>query len=158
MIYIRKEKFIYFPTQTNLGDNLRDNFYKSFLVDEKIERSTRSCEKCKKQDFENKFLEFHTYGNILIISLKRFGKNFIRIDKSIQYDHKLEIGNVSYTLYATIHHLGKTAKCGHYTANCLYDNQWYNLNDKSVKKIETDHNKKEDNKKTVYMLFFKKTV
>lgn len=102
---------------------------------------------------------------ILVVCIKRFEKslygNFIKkIDKKVDCPFELDIGkyvtspeqnNAKYELYGVTNHMG-TPQGGHYTANCIVDNEWFYFNDNDIAKLEK--NKVITNE--AYMLFYQR--
>ena len=127
-------------------------------------------EEAKKYIYEliqiaNKKIELYNLPKILIIHLKRFNNNrkintlinFPLENLSLDnYINKLKKGNNKYDLFGVINHYGNLSY-GHYTAFCknYHDNNWYQYDDRIVKRIENDSLKEIIVNQNAYVLFYR---
>ena len=140
--------------------------FEEFSKEEKLDSENLwKCPNCNDSLQAIKKIEIYNAPKILIIHLKRFTNNkkkntFIsfplenlEIDKYINKPNK---ENNKYDLFGVINHYG-TLGYGHYTAFCknYHDNNWYEYNDKIVKKIQDDYIKNTIVNKNAYILFYR---
>lgn len=93
-----------------------------------------------------KSLEFWKLPKILIINFKRFNNSNQKITKDIVFPFNLDMSNYSrlkdnssYELYAVGNHMGDV-DFGHYTSYSKnLNNEWYEYDDHSVKKMNRRH-------------------
>lgn len=106
------------------------------------------------EEFAREYI-MYTYPSVLIINLKRFNNNNMKINLEIEIPEIIDISkytrnsNVRYSLKCISKHFGST-KSGHYISECLYNNNWYNCNDSSVNNIQNYTSN------SSYCLFFSK--
>ena len=137
------------PLKKTKLDNIISDLFKDTIID-------NNCENCATQK-KRRVEEFRPIGDILVVLLERnnYDSSSTKNDQEIMYDEYLKIKNHNYKLYSTIHHIGKTPRSGHYFAECLYNDVWYELNDSRVTKLnkfDNNYNKR----KTIYILFYEK--
>ena len=117
----------------------------------------------RKQTFHiHKKLSFWSFPTILVICLKRFKENNVKIKTQIDFPFDLDLTSYAvgykstsfvYTLYGVCNHFGGSQTSGHYTSYIKNANDiWYEFDDCTVTKINancivTAH---------AYMLFYRK--
>jgi hypothetical protein len=148
--------------------------FEAFRTEEKLEKDNSwYCSNCKKNQEAFKKLEIYRAPNILIVQLKRFDCKTENIYEGFLKNKKNDslvvfpIQNLDirkyvveensrkdsfYDLCAISQHYG-TLSSGHYTAFCKNENEWYNFDDESIKKI---NNINHIVSKGAYILIFRK--
>jgi len=117
----------------------------------------------RKQTFHiHKKLSFWSFPTILVICLKRFKENNVKIKTQIDFPFDLDLTSYAvgyksksfvYTLYGVCNHFGGSQTSGHYTSYIKNANDtWYEFDDCTVTEIKpncivTAH---------AYMLFYRK--
>ena len=136
-----------------------------FSEEEKLtDDNLYQCENCREKLEAKKKIEIYHLPPILIIHLKRFNNNkkinnfidFPLTDLDLNKYIKSEEKVPKYDLFGVINHFG-SLDYGHYTALCLnyHDNNWYEYNDRLVKKIKKGKEKDKAVNKNAYILFYK---
>ena len=94
-------------------------------------------------------IEIWEFPQILIIHLKRFDNNGLKIDKLIDFPIKqldlrkycvgYDSDNSIFDLYAICNHIG-FCNIGHYYAYCknINNNKWYNFDDNNIMELDED--------------------
>jgi ubiquitin C-terminal hydrolase len=98
-----------------------------------------------------------SYPSYAIIQLSRFSNDREKSSKneiSITYPKEFTHDDITYELYGVSHHRG-TLTGGHYWASVKNGDKWYNLNDSTASKV-SDVFTSDENKKTAYLLFYRK--
>ncbi len=107
--------------------------------------------------YRNIFFATKSYSSYVIIQLSRFSNDREKASKnqiSITYPEKFTRNDITYELYGVSHHAG-TLTGGHYWASVKDGNQWFTLNDSTASKV-SDVFTSDENKKTAYLLFYRK--
>ncbi|XP_040887034.1 ubiquitin carboxyl-terminal hydrolase 48-like isoform X2 [Toxotes jaculatrix] len=145
--------------------NVMDGIKRFFRPSKATGDNQLYCDKCDaKADATTKFVVKH-HPEVLTLLLKRFKFDFRRMENvkitcSVEVPYTLQIPeNQTYELYGYVEHFG-SLKGGHYTATVRSqdDNEWYNFNDTSVRRLDYKPFQ-EDNKnksETAYLLFYRK--
>lgn len=139
-----------------------EDCFKSFMDPEVLDDSNKwYCSQCDEPVCATKTIGIEKCGPILILHLKRFcydGMKVNKIDTNIKYPTKLNLSNKSkevpkgeYHLVSAIYHSGSSS-AGHYTAACYDSNEdtWFLYNDDVVKQIPKD----DVITKTAYILIY----
>ena len=109
--------------------------------------------KCEKCFFETttQSMEIIRVPKCLIIHLKRFitevnndfsvtvrkNQAAVLFEEYVDLDDLYDDNSLlTYRLRSSVHHIGNTATCGHYTADTLSKGSWYRYNDSYVTQIE----------------------
>jgi ubiquitin carboxyl-terminal hydrolase 36/42 len=148
---ITKEPFVDislpFDKESNLED-LLDNFQKNEYL---REDNKYYCEKCKQYVNAEKCLKIKEIpNNNLIIHLKRFDNFIKKKNNLITYPEELTIKDIKYHLFGIVNHTGSLFG-GHYYSYIKHiDNNWYELNDSNVSRID----KSVVVNKNAYLLFY----
>jgi ubiquitin carboxyl-terminal hydrolase 8 len=120
-----------------------DIFTKKQLLDG--DNKWKNDEDGKYYDIEKNLLVWK-FPNILIIQLKRFNNNGQKINTFIDIPYNLDLQkycvgydkkNSLFSLYAVCNHIG-SMNSGHYYSYCKHNNNWYNFDDNSVRKIDAE--------------------
>lgn len=132
----------------------------SMCLEETLDESNRwKCDNCNTLVCAKKTSSIWDSPNILILNLKRFNNNGLKKENRVEFDiNNLNLDDYtsigqcskSYELYSVINHSG-TSNSGHYWAYCKRGDDWFNFNDSSVSKINTNDIISEAN----YVLFFR---
>jgi len=121
-----------------------DIFTKKQILDG--ENKWKNDDDGKYYDIEKNLLVWK-FPNILIIQLKRFNNNGTKINTFIDVPHTLNLQkycvgydkkNSFFSLYAVCNHIGNM-NSGHYFSYCKHNNNWYNFDDNSVSKMDTNN-------------------
>ena len=143
-----------------------DKCFAEFSKEEKLDKENLwKCPLCNENLQANKKIELYNLPKILIIHLKRFNNNrkintlinFPLENLSLDnYINKINKENNKYDLFGVINHIG-TLSYGHYTAFCknYHDNNWYQYDDRIVKRIENDNLKDIIVNQNAYVLFYR---
>ena len=109
-----------------------------------------------------KKLSFWSFPTILVICLKRFKENNVKIKTRIDFPFDLDLTSYAigykpasfvYTLYGVCNHFGGSQTSGHYTSYIKNANDiWYEFDDCIVTEISTNHIVTPH----AYMLFYRK--
>lgn len=90
-----------------------------------------------------KHLTISTPPNILVIHLNRWNYNGKKLDTMIDSDLTIDLSNLiigentyKYKLYGICNHVGNS-NGGHYTSNIRRGEAWYNFNDTTIRRINT---------------------
>jgi len=142
-----------------------------FLKEEELE-DLFYCEKCKVRRKSKKRFVIWRLPKVLVVQLKRFEYNQWRrekINKSVSFPVKnlnlsqfvkestdMSVRNANYTLYGIVNH-GGSLNGGHYTAECMNNEnkKWYDFNDSMVD--ETRMKMDEAASSSPYILFYMKS-
>lgn len=122
---------------------------RAFTKDEQLDGiNMYNCVSCNCNTVSKKNISFWNVPNVMIITLKRFALNSVRIHKINSYVSYPLILNMStfvsnqnnqqilYKLTAVIHHYGGI-NGGHYISYCMMDDgEWYQFDDGCVRKID----------------------
>ena len=132
----------------NLYDCIDLYLEKELIESHKINNETKSV---------YKQIKIYRFPKIFIFTLNRFDNNNNKIDEFIDFPLELDMkkysnkkSNMRYELYSICNHYGGSGG-GHYTSVCKNNNNWYEFNDNSVRKINNI------NKNNAYCLFYRKT-
>lgn len=134
---------------SNLNDLLRN------YIETEVHNSAENlyfCDNCKCLNPYEKKNSFYRVPKVLIIVLKRYTSNGIKINAEITFDKTLTIkesvfGTVlTYTLKSVINHIGNLYN-GHYT-NFVNNNMWLYIDDESARAENTY------DCKNAYILFY----
>lgn len=117
----------------------------------------------RKQTFHiHKKLSFWSFPTILVICLKRFKENNVKIKTRIDFPFDLDLTSYAvgyksasfvYTLYGVCNHFGGSPSSGHYTSYIKNANDtWYEFDDCTVTEITANHVVTPH----AYMLFYRK--
>lgn len=104
----------------------------------------------------SKQIRFYRLPKIIIFTLNRFNNMNIKLNDNIEIPDVLDMTKYNndiktgYELYSICNHYGGSGG-GHYTSFCKNNNNWYEFNDSSVKKLNTI------DKSNAYCLFYKKS-
>ena len=158
--------------ETNFKKILIDKCFEEFSKEETFDKDNLwKCSKCSQNIPATNKMEIYQIPKILIIQLKRF-KNNQKIESFIDFPLKdLDINKFipssstfkknynipkKYDLFAVANHYGRL-EYGHYDAFCLnyINNNWYNFNDRFVKKIEKENEEKDIVTQYAYVLFYR---
>jgi ubiquitin C-terminal hydrolase len=118
----------------DIGDECKtlDDCYKlSKSADKLCGDNMYNCSKCKTKTIASKRVQVIEWGPNLIISLKRFKQNGLRLQKNTKQIEIPLIWRTNYKLYGAVIH-GGTLNGGHYTYVGNYNNKWYHFNDTHV--------------------------
>jgi len=140
----------FFVLSLDFGENSIDSCFTKFFSKRKIE-ATNSTNVFYQKSYIEKLPE------VLIIHLKAFyfdknTKKIVKITKEIDYSSTLKLNEsfispsmqsaykkIHYELVSVIIHKGTKASEGHYICFCKDDkNNWWNLDDKKVLKVDED--------------------
>ena len=119
----------------------------------------------RKQTFHiHKKLSFWSFPTILVICLKRFKENNVKIKTRIDFPFDLDLTSYAvgyksasfvYTLYGVCNHFGGSPSSGHYTSYIKNANDtWYEFDDCTVTEITANHVVTPH----AYMLFYRKNA
>ena len=110
---------------------------------------------CKLKGFSYKLQEILEIPNYLLIHLKIYNDLQKKLD-GLHFDinKKLFLNNQIYILHGIIYHIGEHINSGHYLAEVLIEDQWYETNDQSIKQISEPS--RHDPFKTPYILLYHK--
>ena len=161
--------------QTIYDNNFRkiyiDKCFEEFSKEETFDKDNLwKCSKCQQNIPATNKMEIYQTPKILIIQLKRF-KNNQKIESFIDFPLKdLDMNKYvsssvlknsnnipnKYDLFAVANHYGRL-EYGHYDAFCLnyIDHNWYNFNDRFVKKIDKEDEKNDIVTQNAYVLFYR---
>lgn len=106
------------------------------------------CSKCKRMVEAEKDTDFEKLPKVLIVHFKRFTSDLKKINKTVNFTKYIKYENLSFELTSIICHNG-TCNYGHYYNYSKIGNDWFCLNDSSVKKIDNI------SKSDAYILFYK---
>lgn len=106
------------------------------------------CNSCKTLERSTKTQKIIRPPRIFFIQMKRFGNGDKKDGRKMNLPTVFQFENFNYDLMATINHIG-TLNSGHYWAEVLHGENFYECNDEVVKKI----NRKCDSD-SAYLLFF----
>jgi ubiquitin C-terminal hydrolase len=96
----------------------------------------RICSVCKEVTRTYKKMAFHQHPNVAIFVFKRFDfVNNRKINTPIELFRTINLDNKHMKLISTINHFG-TQHGGHYTANVLHNDIWFNMNDNNLQVID----------------------
>ena len=159
------------PTNENnvsisIDDCLAKYFDKHYINGDDVDGDKWKCDKCNQKKKSMKSCKIIRSPHMFIISLKRFktvtytrggnteyrfAKNnaHVSISDNINIDGFSINNEVNYKLKAIANHMGGTDG-GHYNAFCKYDDDWYLIDDESVKKTKVF------NDQSAYILFYSK--
>ena len=131
----------------DLLNNLENMCAKELLTgDEKWK-----CTHCEEYCDTHKRLQIWALPIILTIQLKRYSNNSQKINSFMQIPfeinmiecvHPLSINDIkkyTYQLISVINHSSSSISSGHYTTNCLINNQWYCFDDSHVTKLSVNN-------------------
>lgn len=123
-----------------------DHYFGKDVFDDK---NKWTCDKCGNGEKNYKESRLINSPETLIIVIKRFqynGNGWSKLKENIEFPHILDISayivgkkkeNGTYKLKSVGNHQGNLGS-GHYFAYCLEDDEWYNYNDESISKINSD--------------------
>ena len=129
----------FYQLEVPLNGTLEDCF-KELFSEENLDEY--KCDRCQKTNC-SKLNQISVFPVTLIFVVKRFNQK-----NKVQYQTQLTINNIVYTLYAISNHTGSSMNSGHYTTMLLHDNEWYNINDESINKVNLNFD-------FAYILFYK---
>jgi len=136
------------------------------------EADTAYCRKCKDHRQQFKKLELWSLPPVLIVHLKRFGRDTIdgplkKIGCKVDLPRVLDLGPylrrpamAQFELFGVVNHHGNVGG-GHYTANAMVtttsdqgvgDGEWFNFNDATVKRASVD----DVDEEAAYILFYRR--
>lgn len=103
----------------------------------------------------SKQIKFYRLPKIIIFTLNRFNNMNIKLNDTIEIPETLDMSKhnntkTEYELYSICNHYGGSGG-GHYTSFCKNNNNWYEFNDSSVKKLGSV------NTSNAYCLFYKRS-
>ncbi len=176
------EQFNSLSTEIPEGNDIHlEQCLKSFSKEETLSETDKyKCDGCKLMTTGVKSMKIWKTPQILIIHLKRFRhvvhqnrvsmeKNnslvkfpFVNLDLKDNY-HELnkpkEPNNVTYNLYAVIHHRGQFGG-GHYVAYCknAISGLWYEFDDSTVSYIPAKYVEEIISTNNAYVLFYEKNI
>lgn len=130
-------------------------------IDHMLEKEELQIESRKKTVIASKQLEFDRVPPVLIVTIKRF--TFTYNDSSLVFgkiSKPIAINNltincgekVRYKPVAVVYHHGPSATVGHYTADVLVGDTWFNTDDEYVQEL-TDPPQES---KAVYIVFYER--
>ena len=138
-----------------------NELFNHFSEKEKLTKDNQwFCPKCKQFQLADKKMEIYSVNEIIIIHLKRF-RNNRKIENLVEFPIEgLDLSEYLppnkdekyiFDLFAVVNHVGGLHS-GHYFAYCknCKENEWYEFNDSTVRKIE----KKKIVNDNAYMLFY----
>ena len=110
---------------------------------------------CKLSNFSYKLQTILEIPNYLVIHLKIYNDLQRKLD-GLHFDinKKLFINNQIYILHGIIYHIGEHINSGHYLAEVLIEDHWYETNDLSIKGISEPS--RHDPFKTPYIVLYRK--
>lgn len=146
--------------------SLYDMFKQEFSNETLKDNNAYMCEKCNKLVNATLTKSIWYLPDILIITLKRFNNNSIKIRKSVTFPvnnlnlkefHFETRTSYSYDLYGIIEHMGG-CNGGHYIAYCknMDTEEWFKFDDTKVTNVENIM--QEINLREYYILFYKKNI
>lgn len=131
-------------------------------IDHMLEKEELQIESRNKTVIATKQLEFDRLPPVLVVTIKRF--TFTYNDGSLVFgktSKSLAITNVTvecggakvtYRPVALVYHHGPSATVGHYTADVLVGDTWYNTDDEYVRELSEPTN----DSKSVYIIFYER--
>ena len=122
----------YFELQLPILENSLIGCLSAFGNPERV--SDWTCPRRGFVGYNNQSSSIESCPNILIIVFKRFKRVHGRTSKvvlEVHWDDILTLKDSQYRLISTISHHNSILS-GHYTANILSNNQWFNCNDRVV--------------------------
>ena len=138
---------LYLPIYDDNINNIYDCFEK--LIEKEFLKNENAWynDKLKIKQNVKKFTKFWSFPKILIITFNKFTNTNIKFEKFISANDniidlsKYVIGynseSYKYYLKSTIQHIGGT-QGGHYMCNLEKNNEWYNLDDETINKINNN--------------------
>lgn len=171
---LEQYKEISLTLSKNNQENNLEKLLDIYFTGEKLEGY--KCDNCKETNCNKKVTLLNT-PEYLLIQLKRFDFdpktfNMIKILKEVNYplfidmdkyclqnniNKNIESKNI-YVLSTIINHLGNSLQSGHYTSFHKSDNQWFYADDTEIDKVDEDFLFTSRNKKSSYILIYKKQV
>tara|TARA_A100001011_G_scaffold387642_1_gene465785 strand:+ start:43 stop:1038 length:996 start_codon:yes stop_codon:yes gene_type:complete len=151
------EPFVFLNLEI-VGNSLYDCI-NHYTKEEKLPSKLLVDDKSNKKEEVTKKILFWSLPEILVITLKRFENNGVKINKNIDIPltkldlNKYVIGydkNNFYDLYGICNHIGNNINFGHYTSYVKVDNkEWFCFDDMNINKININTN-------DAYCLFYQK--
>ena len=99
------------------------------------------CPRCTVSSVSKEFYQVTVSSKVLVVVLKRFSINGLRVLKDtrpVLSDEVLNLGGTPYRLTASIQHIG-SVDSGHYTARVKKGNTWFHCNDARVIRLSERH-------------------
>jgi len=115
------------------------------------ELSEWKCDKCNKQGCRKQY-QIYKLPKVLVILIKRFNNNSVKLENPVNILPELNINNNSYKLKSVGNHFGNYHG-GHYTAATLTD-KWRYYDDISIHNIDIDIIM--NNNTYAYILFYER--
>ena len=117
-----------------------------------------SCSQCSFVGGTEKKFSIINAPQLLVLHLSRFTSGFEKIDTFVEFTTELSTDNIRdgngqqirYRLTGMIRHTGPSIAAGHYISYVLIDGNWYEANDKHMRKVSWQTVRRLH----VYMLFY----
>lgn len=150
------EKNTYLLLDINNETKTLDDCYRLSKSSEMLEDNIFFCDKCKKKTLASKRNNIITWPNNLIVWLKRFKQNGMRLEKMdnmidipMEWRHNMKLQGF------VIHSGGLNG--GHYIYVGLVNDKWYLFNDSSISEIQYQQ-QFTNYLSSAYLLYYKKFI